>query len=330
MTPDEVSAMAAYYRIDLSKDSEFHLLAVAMEGASAPVLFPWEERVDHSGHPYFYHVYRHVRSNRHPLDNKFLNLVNQLREAGPPEGVEGRTVLAMDSGDGTTVYYDFKTNAQVEGTPAEDTLIPPLPTELLPRYDATDLMQTRRRIDVDAVKKLTFFSWWSESMVEEGSYGDGETTGGKLERKFVTVTFHLETGKFEVEMQGAEDIHLAELTSVTLDRVHDEGNGIECWDLYVGAPVHILGKRTTLHQASAETLEFLEFHADKLRKAKARFLDVIPKYRTKPLPPALRFEKGARTKGGTSIRALMMQVGYLREELAKYRPSLAEKISPLE
>ena len=144
------------------------------------------------------------------------------------------------------------------------------------------------------------------------------------------MTFHLETGKFEVEMQGAEDIHLAELTSVTLDRVHDEGNGIECWDLYVGAPVHILGKRTTLHQASAETLEFLEFHADKLRKAKARFLDVIPKYRTKPLPPALRFEKGARTKGGTSIRALMMQVGYLREELAKYRPSLAEKISPLE
>lgn len=322
--------MAEYYRIDLGEPGEMHLLAVAKEGAAAPVLPPWEERVDGDGHPYFYHTGKHVRSNRHPLDKKFLKLVNDLRAAGAPPGTEGRSVLALEQADGSTVFYDFSAKAEVL-SPPEDAVIPALPREVVPVYESHDLMRSTYKVDLNALNALTFYSWWSESMCEEGNLGNGMTTGGKLEKRYITILFHLDTQKFEVKMEGSEDIHLAELTSVTVDGLQGEGKGagVNCWDLHIGACVHILGKRTTLRQANVETVAFIEHHANALRKTKAKLIEALRKYRTVPLPPALCFEKGTHTLGGVSVRALMEQVGFLREELAQYRPSLAERIAPL-
>eukprot|EP00960_Hanusia_phi_P006518 186466-Hanusia_phi.AAC.1 len=45
-----------------------------------------------------------------------------------------------------------------------------------------------------------------------------------------------------------------------------DGEQLQCWDLFVGQKIDVLGKPTTLMQASHATLMWLEFHSRRLLK----------------------------------------------------------------
>jgi hypothetical protein len=86
LLPEEVSAMGAYLGVDLAAGEHF-LLAVAKEAVVSPVVPPWEELEDDKGNPYFFNHRTRASTRRHPLDAKFLKLVQTYREA-PPDGAK--------------------------------------------------------------------------------------------------------------------------------------------------------------------------------------------------------------------------------------------------
>ena len=84
LLPAEVRAMGAYLGVKLDAGEHF-LQAVAREAVVSPVLPPWEELEDDKGNPYFFNHRSRQSTRRHPLDAKFLKLVQAYREAPPPD-----------------------------------------------------------------------------------------------------------------------------------------------------------------------------------------------------------------------------------------------------
>merc|ERR1711959_827667 len=65
------------------------------------------------------------------------------------------------------------------------------------------------------------------------------------------------------------------------------GKPLECWDLYVGAKLNILGKPTILKQADCMTGEWIEHQARRLRKERDDLENRLRKFVTVPeRPPA--------------------------------------------
>jgi len=352
VTPEEVRSMGAYLGIDLTKDEDYHLLAVAKEAVIAPVLPPWEEMEDEAGNPYFFnHAYVTQASpppkrgtcrmlgltpppmystrqptRRHPLDAKFLALVQAIRAKATPEGGAGKTWMRFEGADGKVSYHNFKDGSTADECPAEAE-IDPLPADMIPQYDASQMGGGTHptagfEAGLDQVKTLVFYAWWSDSR-EEPDRGNGSEVGGGLSKRYITAMFDIDAQTFTVKMENDAEVVLSNLTSVTAKH----GMPVQCWDLYVGAKLNLLGKPTTLMQASATTLRWLDWHAKRLRKVKAKILKELSKYNTKALAPAVVYEKGSKVLGGTSLRALMEQVEVLRNMLAKWRPSKAEGVA---
>jgi hypothetical protein len=61
-----------------------------------------------------------------------------------------------------------------------------------------------------------------------------------------------------------------------------DGELLQCWDLFVGQKIDVLGKPTTLMQASHATLMWLEFHARRLLKKALELENEIMQF--KPIP----------------------------------------------
>ena len=125
----------------------------------------------------------------------------------------------------------------------------------------------------------------------------------------MNLTFDISARTFDVTLDDGS-LKLQQLVSET-----DGGRlPVECWDLYLGARVNLLGKPTTLMQANGSTVSWLSFYADQLRKLKTETEKCIIKYSARGLPVALTFEKGFRmgtmrvnriTPGGTSLRSMI-------------------------
>jgi hypothetical protein len=61
-----------------------------------------------------------------------------------------------------------------------------------------------------------------------------------------------------------------------------DGELLQCWDLFVGQKIDVLGKPTTLMQANHATLMWLEFHARRLLKKALELENEIMQF--KPIP----------------------------------------------
>lgn len=77
LTPESLLSMARYLGIDVEGGHEFYLLSVAREAASATLAHPWEVLQDESGAPRYVNQVTRQTLDRHPLDDRFLALVQR-------------------------------------------------------------------------------------------------------------------------------------------------------------------------------------------------------------------------------------------------------------
>ena len=112
---------------------------------------------------------------------------------------------------------------------------------------------------------LEFKSWWSETIqgMEKGST-----------RRYMDLLFSCETGQFQVILDRSDKVY-------TLSHIEGKHGPLEAWDLFVGARVNVLGRTTTLMQASGPTLDWLDYHCQRLQRASKALKKELKKYSMK-------------------------------------------------
>ena len=301
-------------------------------------------------------------TRRHPLDGRYLELIQRLRTAaaealvaGPAPGGEpsaappatdaesGETAAGAAAAaggppqptwmrfvrlDGSSYGYNFADGSRADVWP-EAAEIPPLDPELRPAYDedvvaaALAYAARREKLAVQATRLFTFRSWWHEGAEDPDDKSNGESVGGRVKKQLLTILFNLEARTFEIQLENDRSVGLQGLSSLTARG----GEPVECWDLHVGAKLNMLGKPTTLMWADQETMRWIDYHSRRLRRVKKALETHLRKYQTRPLTSAVTFEKGAPFSGGTSLRALIEQIRQLRDTLGGFRPRLAHTLA---
>ncbi len=206
-------------------------------------------------------------------------------------------------------------NAEGDGAPSESEAIQPCPQGMLPVFPTLEAGHANVKDFVDDIKVLSFKSWWYEDS-EEPSLGNGSSAGGGLKKRYVTLEYDLSTKNFRIILEENVAVDLSDVQS-------KRKKPIECWDLYIGATLDILGKNTTLQQGTFETIQWLNHKAARLLAVKKELLQVLQKYRTASVPAAWSFALNNKP-GCCSLRHLMYQIEQLKAELSKFRPSLVK------
>lgn len=112
---------------------------------------------------------------------------------------------------------------------------------------------------------LEFKSWWTEGIqgMEKGS-----------RRRYMDLLFSCETGQFQVILDRSDKVY-------TLSHIEGKHGPLEAWDLFVGARVNVLGRTTTLMQASGLTLDWLDYHFKRLQRVSKALKKELRKYSMK-------------------------------------------------
>jgi hypothetical protein len=158
---------------------------------------------------------------------------------------------------------------------------------------------------VDELELLHFRSWW---------WSQDEQL-----RRYIDIYHHLATGSFQVVVDGTERVftlsHLPALRS---------GRPLQGWDLHVGAKIDVLGRPTTLRQASLLTAQWLEAHRSRLRAVWQRLRAELTKYDAR----AARLQGSALERPGATnnLRTCLEDIKGLYDRLHAFRPKLADEI----
>jgi len=168
-------------------------------------------------------------------------------------------------------------------------------------------------------------------------------------RRQVRVAFHLASEEFEITLvppvTATCDKAQAEASALVyrVKNLRTKHGPASCWDLHVGAILDVFGRQTTLSACDAPTRLWIETNARRLRQVRAALASKLAKYT--PLSASRAGGALVGSSGGTGatwaamaasdshspplveshLRALMKDVSMLKNELAKYRPALAEK-----
>jgi hypothetical protein len=86
--------------------------------------------------------------------------------------------------------------------------------------------------------------------------------------------FSCETGQFQVILDRSDKVY-------TLSHIEGKHGPLEAWDLHVGARINVLGRTTTLMQASGPTLDWLDYHCQRLQRASKALKKELKKYSMK-------------------------------------------------
>jgi len=144
---------------------------------------------------------------------------------------------------------------------------------------------------------LAFKSWYNE----------------RGEKHYMDIIFKTDSG-FHVIVQKDIAFDLPDI-------VGPGGKPVECWDLYVGSKLNILGKPTILKQADCQTGEWIEQQARRLRKERDELENRLRKFTTVPERPRV-LNLTSKAKGAINLRALMDEIGRIRQLLCKYDPTV--------
>lgn len=112
------------------------------------------------------------------------------------------------------------------------------------------------------------------------------------------------------------------------------GVPLSAWDLHEGARLTVLGRSTTLRQASLLTRQWLEVHERRLRPVMEQLQKELAKYelrshgRSASAPASSRIlcADPHRSRSGVSLRLLLDEIGLFQTKLATYRPDLARRL----
>uniref|UniRef100_A0A7S0RGA9 WW domain-containing protein n=1 Tax=Chlamydomonas leiostraca TaxID=1034604 RepID=A0A7S0RGA9_9CHLO len=230
-----------------------------------------------------------------------------------------QTVMGFTKPDGTPYYYDFATESEVEGEPANGTVI---------EAPASDLVQEAGMAPQSAsdIKALKFYSWWYEDIESSDltlRVSGNSEAGGGLKRRYVTVEYDLPSQSFGIRsVTDEQELAISNILAVT----SKSGGTVEVWDLHVGATLNIMGRSLALMKADGSTGIWIDHHAKRLKKLKATLLGELQKYRPRGHKPAVTHDRGDKASGGLSLRYTVNQINTMLDELQQYRPSVAAKL----
>jgi hypothetical protein len=162
------------------------------------------------------------------------------------------------------------------------------------------------------VDTLEFVSWWN--------HGN--------QRRYIQIKYSIAQRRCSVVLDKTltfVDQQIVRYTIAAKAGKVEDMHALEAWDLYIGLPILVLGKRATLQQASAQTINWLDYHACRLVQVIHRLENELLKFTS--FAPKIDDEYLAKSKnvkpGSRSIRALLNQALGLQKALAAYRPGLS-------
>lgn len=180
--------------------------------------------------------------------------------------------------------------------------------------DASHVVRVCSLGSLEQLEILCFHVWWTEHSLQ-----------GEARRRLVHIYFSVPTRHFQVVLEDTDDVftisHIVGLS----------GRPLAAWDLHVGARIKVLGRLTTLMQASLLTRQWLQVHERRLSEVKRQLQTELAKYELKAHGrphQAGRIECADphRSQAGCSLRLLLGDIALLKHKLTGYRPDLARRI----
>lgn len=319
--PEDVSEMAAYYRVDAK--SEPRLLWVVRQAVETPLPPNWIETQDDNGRTVYTNEVDNSQSELHPSDAYFVNMINKERAKGISAEWGGAWMEFHDE-NGQPYFYDFQEDQTSTTRPARLLVAPPdaanagfadagVTTGSEQKMDANQRGKAGK-LNITELEVLSFRSWWSEA----GAYG--------LSKRNIDIYFNIKHNNFQVVLDNADKIY-------TISHIQGKEGPLTVWDLHVGAKIDILGRKTTLMQANLATSEWLEYKAKWLTNIRKKLSKELMKYDKKFAgdhdPTDGRVDSGrvVKKKGGQCLRNLQREIKKLKIRLSEFRPSLAKEIA---
>lgn len=167
---------------------------------------------------------------------------------------------------------------------------------------------------IEQLEILCFHSWWSE----------GSLSGVKTRRQ-LHLYFSIPTRHFQLVLDDSDSIFtISHIVGPT-------GSVLTAWDLHVGARILVLGRRTTLMQASLLTRQWLQLQERKLLQIQTQLLTELRKYELKrhgleTAKPRVECADPHKSQAGVSLRNVLNDIDELKKKLANYRPDVARRI----
>ncbi|KUF96036.1 hypothetical protein AM588_10010590 [Phytophthora nicotianae] len=171
---------------------------------------------------------------------------------------------------------------------------------------------------ITGLEILCFHCWWKETSLQ------GETRQCRLRLYFSIPTRH-----FQVVLEDSPNVF-------TISHVAHAVTGVplSVWDLHEGARITVLGRPTTLRQASLLTRQWLEIHERRLRPIMEQLQKELAKYELRshgrsaaaPVSGRILCADPHRSRSGVSLRQLLDEIALLQTKLATYRPDLARRL----
>lgn len=330
ISPEDLYSQALRFNVDLSREP--YLVPLMKQAATTPKPPKVPDDDDSSwGDDYFLDQikalrYRHMKQEER---EEQVEATAWMAFEEPTAGEKpGMAKTASKSSSTTTYYYDFVTKSRQNIHP----LVPLLgDSEILDaanplvraadphEFDrATALHKQPSMKNINELEILCFHSWWKETSLQ------GETRQCRLRLYFSIPTQH-----FQVALEDSPNVftisHIAH--SVT-------GLPLSAWDLHEGARLTVLGRSTTLRQASLLTRQWLELHERLLRSVLDQLQVELGKYELRshgrlaaaPASGRILCADPHRSKPGTSLRQLLDEITMLQTKLGTYRPDLARRL----
>ncbi|KAL3661314.1 hypothetical protein V7S43_013519 [Phytophthora oleae] len=318
LTPENLYSQARVFGLDLGREP--YLLPLMKQAATIPKP-PKRQQGDgeNDGESYFLDQIKLLRHQQ---------VENGKQEKETSAWVEFEELISPEVGNSATnkYYFDFIAKTRQEMHP----LVPLIGDNDWAATDDSDPMmraadpqefehaaalhkQTSMK-NISGLEILCFHCWWKETSLL------GETRQCRLRLYFSIPTRH-----FQVVLKDSPNVftisHIAH--SVT-------GTPLSVWDLHEGARITVLGRPTTLRQASLLTRQWLDVHERRLRPVMEQLQKELAKYELRSHGRSAAIGRilcadPHRSRSGVSLRQLLDEIVLLQTKLAAYRPDLARR-----
>ncbi|ETN04294.1 hypothetical protein PPTG_14989 [Phytophthora nicotianae INRA-310] len=255
---------------DVDLDKEPYLLPLMKQAATTPKPPKRQhDDDDKSGERYFLDQ---IKLLRHRHQQQVTNCEQEHETSAWMEFEELVSPEATNSTTKTlnTYYYDFVTKSRQDIHP----LVPLLgdnadnadpmtrAADPLEFEHASTLHKQTSMKNITKLEILCFHCWWKETSLQ------GETRQCRLRLYFSIPTRH-----FQVVLEDSPNVF-------TISHVAHAVTGVplSVWDLHEGARITVLGRPTTLRQASLLTRQWLEIHERRLRPIMEQLQKELAKY----------------------------------------------------
>ncbi|KAE9010180.1 hypothetical protein PF011_g9929 [Phytophthora fragariae] len=327
LTPEDLYSFARRFDVDLSREP--YLLPLMKQAATTP--HPPKRQCDDDNER---RVERYFLDQIKILRHQQQQLASHKQDSEASAWMAFEEIVSPEAGNSTkkstsTYYYNFITKSRQDLHP----LVPLLGNEWAGNDDedpmtraadpqefenAATLHKQTSMKNIAALEILCFHCWWKETSLL------GETRQCRLRLYFSIPTRH-----FQVVLEDSPNVftisHIAH--SVT-------GIPLSVWDLHEGARLTVLGRPTTLRQASLLTRQWLDVHERRLRPVMENLQKELAKYELRshgrsaaaPASGRILCADPHRSRSGVSLRQLLDDVAMLQTKLATYRPDLARRL----